>query len=124
MKIIYLILFFILSTSAFSQIEKDLLRELAIQNKTNFADLNQLEGNYNHILINYSNQDIQEVIQIGSYNNYEHLSNSTNFASNLKIIQEGNNNSLLIFGENSIMKEAKIIQKSNLRSIIVKNYGR
>jgi len=124
MKIIYFILFFILSTSAFSQIEKDLLRELAIQNKTNFADLNQLEGNYNHILINYSNQDIQEVIQIGSYNNYEHLSNSTNFASNLKIIQEGNNNSLLIFGENSIMKEAKIIQKSNLRSIIVKNYGR
>ena len=124
MKIIYLILFSILSISAYSQIEKDLLRELAIQNKTNFADLNQLEGNYNNILISYSNQDIQEVIQIGSYNNYEHISNSTNFSSNLKVIQEGNNNSLLIFGENSIMKDAKITQKSSLRSVIIKNYGR
>lgn len=124
MKIIYLILFSILSVAMYSQTERDLLRELAIQNKTNFADLFQLEGNYNNININYSNQDIQEVLQIGSFNNYEHYSSSTNFSSNLQIIQEGNNNSLLIFGENSIMKDAKIIQKSNLRSVIIKNYGK
>ena len=36
--------------------------------------------------------------------------------------QKGTLNSVQVFGENSMMKDAKINQKSDYKSIVVKNY--
>ena len=66
--------------------------------------------------------DEQVVIQAGQKNNYEYYNYYSNENSNMQVNQEGKLNSVQVFGENSLMKDAKIIQKSDFKSIVVKNY--
>ena len=66
--------------------------------------------------------DEQVVTQAGQKNNYEYYNYYSNENSNMQVNQEGTLNSVQVFGENSLMKDAKINQKSDFKSIVVKNY--
>ena len=66
--------------------------------------------------------DNQAVNQTGNENNYEYYNYYSVENSNLIINQEGNQNSLQLFGENSLMKNAIINQKSSFKSLVIKNY--
>jgi len=66
--------------------------------------------------------DKQVVTQTGDQNNYEYYNYYSREDSNLNVNQEGNQNSLQIFGENSLMKNAVINQKSSFKSLVIKNY--
>ena len=80
-------------------------------------------GNENNTYINSLQTGDQQVInQKGNQNNYEYYNYYSQENSNMTIHQEGNQNSLQIFGENSLMKNAIINQKSSFKSIVIKNY--
>jgi hypothetical protein len=66
--------------------------------------------------------DEQIVSQSGQKNNYEFYNYYSNENSSMQVIQEGNLNSVQVFGENSLMKDAKINQKGNFKALIIKNY--
>lgn len=68
--------------------------------------------------------DSQDVSQLGDKNNYEFYNYYSTENSNIQVNQEGNLNSVQVFGENSLMKKAVINQKSNYQTIVVKNYTR
>ena len=95
---------------------------ISLPNSANsYVDLQQI-GRNNNIYINSVDRDIQQVKQQGNQNNYENYTYQTNQQSNKSINQEGNLNSLLIFGENSLMKNLIINQKADFQSIVIKNY--
>lgn len=80
-------------------------------------------GIENNININsLQSGDEQVVTQSGQKNNYEYYNYYSNENSNMQVNQEGTLNSVQVFGENSLMKDAKINQKSDFKSIVVKNY--
>jgi len=79
-------------------------------------------GYQNNIYLNSLNKDVQTVNQTGNKNNYENYVNFNIEKTNKIINQEGNLNSLLIFGENSLMKNLIINQKADFQSIVIKNY--
>ena len=80
-------------------------------------------GNKNNTYINSLQTEDQQVVnQKGNQNNYEYYNYYSHENSNLIINQEGNQNSLQIFGENSLIKNAVINQKSNFKSLVIKNY--
>lgn len=80
-------------------------------------------GIENNIDINsLQSGDEQVVTQSGQKNNYEYYNYYSNENSNMQVNQEGTLNSVQVFGENSLMKDAKINQKSDFKSIVVKNY--
>jgi len=83
--------------------------------------LNQI-GNYNQIDIKADVTDSQLVNQFGNQNNYTFINYYNNTPSNFDITQQGNGNFLQIYGENSIIKNLKIVQKSNAKTIIIRNY--
>ncbi|AMC11945.1 hypothetical protein Lupro_12000 [Lutibacter profundi] len=93
--------------------------ELSAQNSS--IKLNQI-GNYNQIDIKADVTDSQLVNQIGNQNNYTFINYYNNTPSNFDITQLGNANFLQIYGENSIIKNLKIVQKSNAKTIIIRNY--
>ena len=66
--------------------------------------------------------DEQVVTQAGQKNNYEYYNYYSKEDSSMQVNQEGTLNSVQVFGENSLMKDAKINQKSDFKSIVVKNY--
>jgi len=80
-------------------------------------------GRGNNINI-YSLQtgDKQIVSQSGQKNNYEYYNYYSNENSSMQINQEGNLNSVQVFGENSLMKDARINQKGSFKALIIKNY--
>lgn len=86
-----------------------------------FVEISQ-SGINNYIQINEANRDTQKVNQQGNNNSYEHYSYFLNANSNIDVLQKGNQNSLLIFGENSISESLKIIQKSDFKSIVIQNF--
>ena len=80
-------------------------------------------GRDNSININYlQNGDAQIVNQLGLKNNYEYYNFYSNENSSMQIKQEGNLNSVQVFGENSLMKDAIIYQKGSFKDVIIKNY--
>lgn len=80
-------------------------------------------GNENKIYINsLQTGDDQIVNQVGSQNKYNYYNYYSNENSSLNVNQEGTLNSLQVFGENSLMKDATIYQKSDFKSIVIKNY--
>ncbi len=80
-------------------------------------------GNENSTYINSLQKGDEQVIdQKGNQNNYEYYNYYSQENSNLIIHQEGNKNSLQVFGENSLMKNAVINQKSNFKTLVIKNY--
>ena len=92
------------------------------QNKASYVSIIQT-GNENNVKINsLQTGDEQMVSQTGQQNNYEYYNYYSNKNSSMQVNQEGTLNSLQIFGENSLMKDAKINQKSDFKSLVVKNY--
>ncbi len=80
-------------------------------------------GNNNRTYINSLQSDDNQIVsQKGNQNSYEYYNYYSRENSNIIINQEGNQNSIQMFGENSLMKNATINQKSNLKSIVIKNY--
>ena len=91
-------------------------------NAQSYVNLVQV-GNQNTIYIkSLQTGDEQVVNQKGNKNNYEYYNYYSQENSNLKVNQEGNQNSLQIFGENSLMNNATINQKSNYKGMVIKNY--
>jgi len=91
-------------------------------NAQSYVDLVQV-GYENSIYIkSLQTGDNQEVSQVGNQNNYEYYNYYNKENSNLNVNQEGTLNSLQVFGENSLMKDAIINQRSNFKSVIIKNY--
>ncbi len=87
-----------------------------------YADVVQT-GNKNNTYINSLQSGDQQIVnQKGNQNNYEYYNYYSQENSNLIINQEGNQNSLQIFGENSLMKNTIINQKSSFKSVVIKNY--
>lgn len=91
------------------------------QAQSNFVTLNQI-GNNNQIDIKQNGGDSQKVNQLGNNNYYNFISYYNNTPSNFNISQQGNANNLQIYGENSIIKNISIVQKSNFKTLIIKNY--
>lgn len=91
------------------------------QSKINEVNLNQIGGE-NQIEIKSSNSNSQVVNQKGQDNYYQFINYYNNSPSNFNILQQGNSNSLQIYGQNSIIEKLSIVQKTNAKSIIIKNY--
>jgi len=87
-----------------------------------YVNLVQIGNDNNTYIKSLQTGDQQAVNQTGDENNYEYYNYYSQENSNLIINQEGNQNSLQIFGENSLMKNATINQKSDFKSIVIKNY--
>ncbi|HEY9221491.1 MAG TPA: hypothetical protein VIO43_07950 [Lutibacter sp.] len=83
--------------------------------------LNQI-GNNNQIDIKSNINDTQSVSQFGNNNDYQFINYYNNSPSNFNILQQGNSNSLQIFGENSLIKNMGIVQKANFETLVIKNY--
>lgn len=91
-------------------------------NIQSYVDIVQT-GNENNTYINSLQTGDQQVVnQKGNQNNYKYYNYYSHENSNLIINQEGNQNSIQIFGENSLMKNTIINQKSSFKSVVIKNY--
>jgi len=104
---------------------------LLLENKTPITSANQYQyssvklnqiGNCNQIDIKSSINDSQIVNQFGNSNNYQFINYYNSAVSNFNILQQGNSNSLQIYGENSLIKNMSIVQKANFETLVIKNY--
>lgn len=82
--------------------------------------LNQV-GYNNQINIISNAGNNQTVIQLGNNNEYKFVTYYNDAVSNLNIIQQGNSNSLQVYGENSLIKNLSIVQKTNFKTVIIRN---
>jgi hypothetical protein len=81
-------------------------------------------GNENNVYIrSLQTGDQQEVLQNGENNNFEFYNYYSQENSSMQVNQNGTSNSLQVFGENSLMKDAVIHQKSDFNTIVVRNYS-
>jgi len=83
--------------------------------------LNQI-GDYNIIDLKTNLNDSQTVSQLGNKNNYTFINYFNSNPSNMNILQQGNDNFLQVYGQNSLMSKISIIQKTNAKTLIIKNY--
>lgn len=90
-------------------------------NNLNVVVLNQV-GLYNVADISQSKQTKQTVNQLGTKNYYSFIDFYNSSAINFSVLQQGNSNSLQIYGSNSLIDGMQISQKSNFKNIIIKNY--
>ncbi len=102
-------------------LENKIYSEAELSAQSSSIKLNQI-GNYNQIDIKADVTDSQLVNQLGNQNNYTFINFYNNTPSKFDITQQGNGNFLQIYGENSIIKNLKIVQKSNAKTIIIRNY--
>lgn len=86
----------------------------------NFLSINQV-GYNNTIDIKKGAKDTQHVDQLGKSNYYSFIDYYNSVPTNMNILQKGNGNSLHIYGTNSLMENIKIIQKSNYKTVTIKN---
>lgn len=97
-------------------------QELRNLNAVNNAELNILQsGNYNLINVK-TNSNNQNVGQVGDYNSYEFISYYGRDDLNFEVQQIGSDNFIQVLGENSLINNMKIIQKSNSKTITITNY--
>ncbi|SNR73916.1 hypothetical protein SAMN06265371_110135 [Lutibacter agarilyticus] len=89
--------------------------------QANVVSLNQI-GNSNEIDIKSKPNNSQQVIQKGNQNYYNFINYYNSNPSNFNIIQQGEANSLQIYGQNSIIENISIIQNSSFKTMIIKNY--
>ena len=92
-----------------------------IQSQYNSVKLNQI-GNNNQIDIKSSINNSQTVSQFGNNNDYQFINYYNSAVSNFNILQQGNSNTLQIYGENSLIKNMSIVQKANFETLVIKNY--
>jgi len=100
-----------------------------VQNNTTGIEMNyksdiriNQKGNYNNTYILASKNKKQSVEQKGDQNNYEFYSFYNSNPSQVNTIQNGNNNDIQIFGQNELTKNISIIQNTNNKTLIIKNY--
>ena len=79
-------------------------------------------GNYNNSYILTSAKSKQSVNQIGDHNNYEYYTYYNSSPSEVNTLQLGDNNDIQIFGQNELTKNINIIQQTNNKTLIIKNY--
>lgn len=92
-----------------------------LQSQNSVILLNQV-GNSNQIDVRGNSNDAQTVGQFGNNNDYQFINYYNNEVSNFNILQQGNSNSVQIYGENSIVKNLGIVQNANFKTLIIKNY--
>lgn len=96
---------------------------LNASNTTTNADIVVTQkGNFNESYITSGREQKQEVNQQGDYNNYEFYSYYNSNPSQVNTVQLGNNNSVQVFGQNELTKNLSIIQNTNNKTLIIKNY--
>lgn len=79
-------------------------------------------GNYNNFYISTNGKSKQKVSQIGDRNNYEYYTYYNSNPSEVNSLQLGDNNDIQIFGQNELAKNINIIQNTNNKTLIIKNY--
>lgn len=109
-----------------------LVLEKNINSLNNLQDFDRLIDNYNlsinqlgvNNVVEVKNgvSDIQLIGQKGRDNYYNFIDYYNNSPTKMNILQEGNANSLHIYGTNSLMEHVKIIQKANYKAITIRNY--
>lgn len=97
-------------------------KELARSSFNKSVILLTQRGDNNSIGIKKNGKESQVVSQVGSDNYYNFINYYNSNPSNLTILQQGRSNSLQIYGQNSIIENISIIQKSNFKSLVIKNY--
>lgn len=113
--------YFKLNNDASLLLENKVASIATIQSQYNFTILSQI-GKSNQIDIKGNNNDTQTLNQFGNNNDYQFINYYNNSASNFTIMQQGNSNSLQIYGENSLIKNMSIVQKGSFEALIIKNY--
>lgn len=107
--------------------------EKNINSLNNSQDLTNSAANQNYLSINQIGinnvaelksgvRDIQLVGQRGKNNYYSFIDYYNASPTKMNILQQGTANSLQVYGTNSLMENVKIIQKSNYKTIVVRNY--
>ena len=84
--------------------------------------ITQIFFNNNIIDIKQNGNNTEVVNQLGNKNYYSFINYYNNSPLNLNILQKGNSNNLQIYGQNSLIENMSIVQKSNSKTIIIKNY--
>ena len=79
-------------------------------------------GNENNAIISINEESKQYLKQEGNNNNFEYFTYYSNVDSFVQTTQNGSNNDIQIYGENSISKNLKIRQNTNNQTIIINNY--
>lgn len=79
-------------------------------------------GNYNNSYIVTNTSSKQSLTQIGDRNNYEYYTYYNSSPSEVNTLQLGDNNDIQIFGQNELTKNINIIQQTNNKTLIIKNY--
>lgn len=79
-------------------------------------------GENNQVGVVKNDLDSQNIQQNGNNNYYNYINYYNNTPLNLNVIQEGNSNSLQIYGQNSIINNMSIVQKSNFKTVVIKNF--
>lgn len=102
------------------------VKNLNIQDSNNQLQQSEVAliqiGDENLIDIKSSAENSQAVGQKGNQNYYQFINYYNNNPSNFNILQQGNSNSLQIYGQNSIIENMSILQKSNNKTLIITNY--
>ena len=80
------------------------------------------KGNYNRSSILSHSKNKQTLSQIGDRNNYEYFSYYNSNPSTVNTLQQGDNNSVQMFGQNELAKNISIIQNTDNKTLIIKNY--
>lgn len=79
-------------------------------------------GNYNSSYIITNGKSKQSINQIGDKNNYEYYTYYNSSPSEVNSYQLGDNNDIQIFGQNELTKNINILQNTNNKTLIIKNY--
>lgn len=94
----------------------------SVSSKTSNIGLYQM-GSFNDITFNVSADIIYDsVLQYGNNNSFSINSISDNDFHNIEIIQRGNDQNLIWFGDNLISEKLKITMQGHSKTLIVKNY--
>lgn len=108
-------------TSKSASLASEKAKERAESNRNINVALTQ-RGDNNEIEIKKKGKNSQSVNQLGNKNYYSFINYYNNTSSNFNVLQLGESNSLQIYGDNSIMKNISIVQKSNFKTLLIKNY--
>lgn len=91
-------------------------------NSTNHQLVITQIGDGNLLSVRTGVKDFQKINQKGNRNYYNFINYYNSRPSNVNILQQGEGNSLHIYGKNSFMDKIKIYQKSDYKSITIRNF--
>ncbi len=107
----------------FLQQANNTINQNVIQKSIDNSDVVVLQiGNDNQSEISINEESTHYIQQNGNQNNYEYFTYYSSLESNVRTTQNGNNNDILIYGENSISKNMRISQNTSNQTIIITNY--